>query len=221
MNMMNAVPMTMPMPVQVPAIVHVVDDDAAVRDALARLLEFAGHQVRCHASAGDFLMSWPIETPACVVLDVRMPGPSGMDLQLALSQRHDAPPVVLISGFGDIPMSVLAIKRGAVDFLTKPIEREPLLAAVDSAIRRSREQQALRTRRRAVHDRFASLTTRERAVFQQVAAGRLNKQIAATLCTCERTVKAHRANVMQKMQAHSVAELVRIAIQLEDAEAAI
>ena len=118
-------------------------------------------------------------------------------------------------------MSVLAIKRGAVDFLTKPIEREPLLAAVDSAILRSREQQAMRTRRRAVRERFALLTTRERTVFEQVAAGRLNKQIAATLCTCERTVKAHRANVMQKMQAHSVAELVRIAIQLEDAEAAI
>ena len=214
MNMMNAVPM--------PAVVHVVDDDDAVRDALGRLLQFAGHQVRCHASAGDFLLAWPIETPACVVLDVRMPGPSGMDLQFALSQRHDAPPVVLMSGYGDIPMSVLAIKRGAIDFLTKPIEREPLLAAVDGAIRRSREQQAMRHRRRAVRERFALLTMRERTVFEQVALGRLNKQIASTLCTCERTVKAHRANVMQKMQAHSVAELVRIAIQLEgDAEAAI
>lgn len=218
MNVMNAVPLNA---VSLRAVVHVVDDDESVRDSLARLLEFAGHQVRTHASAGDFLLTWPIETPACVIVDVRMPGPSGLELQLALSQRHDAPPVVLMSGYGDIPMSVLAMKRGAVDFLTKPIEREPLLAAVDSAIRRSREQQALRTRRRAVRERFASLTTRERAVFQQVAAGRLNKQIAATLCTCERTVKAHRANVMHKMQANSVAELVRIAIQLEDAEAAI
>ena len=217
MNVMNAVPMNA---MSLRAVVHVVDDDESVRDSLGRLLEFAGHQVRTHASAGDFLLTWPIETPACVIVDVRMPGPSGMELQLALSQRHDAPPVVLMSGYGDIPMSVLAMKRGAVDFLTKPVEREPLLAAVDSAIQRSRDLQAARHRRRAARERFALLTVRERTVFEQVALGRLNKQIAATLCTCERTVKAHRANVMQKMQAHSVAELVRIAIQLEaDAEA--
>jgi FixJ family two-component response regulator len=204
------------------AVIHIVDDDESMRESLRRLLELGGHKVRCHASAGDFLMAWPIDAPACVLLDVRMPGPSGLDLQVALSQRHDAPPVVLMSGYGDIPMSVLAIKRGAVDFLTKPIEREPLLAAVTMAIERSQQQQATDHRRRAVRERFEMLTTRERTVFEQVAAGRLNKQIAATLCTCERTVKAHRANVMHKMQAHSVAELVRIAIQLEaDAEVTI
>jgi len=214
MNMMNAMT-TMPAVATIAAVVHVVDEDASVRDALRRVLELAGHPVRCHASAADFLLAWPIDVPACVLLDVRMPGPSGLDLQLALSQRHDAPPVVLMSGCGDIPMSVLAVKRGAVDVLPKPIEREPLLTAVANAIERSHAQQALRHRRRAVYERFVKLTTRERAVFEQVVAGRLNKQIAATLCTCERTVKAHRANVMHKMQAHSVAELVRIAIQLE------
>ena len=108
MNIMNAVPLNAML---LRAVVHVVDDDESVRDSLGRLLEFAGHQVRTHASAGDFLLTWPIETPACVIVDVRMPGPSGLDLQAALSQRHDAPPVVLMSGYGDIPMSVLAMKR--------------------------------------------------------------------------------------------------------------
>lgn len=221
MNMMNAVALVPPTVATSPAVVHVVDADAALRDSLRHVLEIAGHPVRCHASAADFLLAWPIDVPACVLLDVRMPGPSGLDLQLALAQRNDAPPVVLMSGPDDIPMSVLAIKRGAVDLLPKPIEREPLLAMVGSAIQRAHAQQAMRHRRRAVRERFALLTTRERTVFEHVAAGRLNKQIAATLCTCERTVKAHRANVMHKMQAHSVAELVRIAIQLEaDAEVA-
>lgn len=197
------------------AVVHVVDGDASVREALRRVLELAGHHVRCHASASDFLMEWPIDPPACVVLDVHMPGPSGLDLQLALAHRNDAPPVVFMSGNGDIPMSVLAIQQGVVDILAKPIEREPVLVAVSEAIDRSRAQQARHDRRCAMRERFALLTSRERTVFEQVAAGRLNKQIAATLCTCERTVKAHRASVMQKMQAHSVAELVRIAIQLE------
>ena len=204
------------------AVIHVVDDDDSVRESLRRVLELGGFDVRCHASAGDFLMAWPLDAPGCVLLDVRMPGPSGLDLQLALTHRHDALPVVFMSGYGDIPMSVLAIKRGAVDFLTKQIEREPLLAAVGTAVERSQTLHAIDPRRRAVRERFETLTSRERVVFEQVSAGRLNKQIAATLCTCERTVKAHRANVMQKLGAHSVAELVRIAIQLEaDAEAAV
>ena len=111
-------------------VVHVIDDDASMREALCRLLGAAGFEVAPYESAGEFLLSWPGDTPGCLLLDIRMPGPSGMDLQRALSQRADAPPVVFLTGFGDIPMSVLAIKRGAVDFLTKPVEREALLAAV-------------------------------------------------------------------------------------------
>ena len=198
------------------AMIHVVDDDASVRESLCRVLELSGFSVRAHASAGDFLMDWPSnDTPGCVLLDVRMPGPSGLDLQEALSHRSDAPPVVFMTGYGDIPMSVLAIKRGAVDFLTKPIEREQLLAAVNTAIERSQVRAEHDQRRRVARERFGKLTARERAVFEQVAVGRLNKQIAASLSTCERTVKAHRANVMQKLGVHSVAELVRIAVQLE------
>jgi FixJ family two-component response regulator len=198
------------------AMIHVVDDDASVREALCRVLELSGFSVRAHASAGDFLTDWPSnDTPGCVLLDVRMPGPSGPDLHQALSHRADAPPVVFMTGSGDIPMSVLAIKHGAVDFLTKPIEREPLLAAVNTAIQRSQVRAEHDQRRRVARERFGKLTARERAVFEQVTVGRLNKQIASSLSTCERTVKAHRANMMHKLGVHSVAELVRIAVQLE------
>ncbi|WP_036169179.1 response regulator transcription factor [Noviluteimonas dokdonensis] len=201
-------------------LVHVVDEDASVRDTLRRMLEADGFAVRCHASAGDYLAAWP-SAPGCVLLDVRMPGPSGFDLQLALAYRHDALPVVFMGAYGDLPMSVLALKRGTVHFVAEPIQREALLAAVGKAVERSQAQRALDSRRRAMRERFMTLTARERAVFEHVTAGRLNKQIAATLCTCERTVKAHRANMMHKLQAHSVAELVRIAIHIEaDAEVA-
>lgn len=201
-------------------LVHVVDVDASVRETLRRMLEADGFAVRCHASAGEFLAAWP-SAPGCVLLDVRMPGPAAFDLQLALAYRHDALPVVFMGAYGDLPMSVLALKRGTVHFVAEPIQREALLAAVGKAVERSYAQRELDSRRRAMRERFSTLTARERAVFEQVTAGRLNKQIAATLCTCERTVKAHRANMMQKLQAHSVAELVRIAIHIEaDADVA-
>jgi FixJ family two-component response regulator len=202
-------------------VVHVVDEDGTVRDALRDMLLPDGYDVRCHASASDFLAQWPTGGPGCVLLDVRMPGPSGIDLQLALAHRPDALPVVFLSSGGEIPLSVLAIRRSASDFLPKHVQRERLLASVGKAVARSQAQKALDECRRQLRERFATLTVRERAVFEQVTAGRLNKQIASVLCTCERTVKAHRANVMQKLQAHSVAELVRIAIHLEaDAEVA-
>ncbi|MGO4551609.1 response regulator transcription factor [Lysobacter sp. 2RAF19] len=201
-------------------LVHVVDEDASVRDTLRRMLEADGFAVRCHASARGFLAAWP-SAPGCVLLDVRMPGPDGFDLQLALAYRHDALPVVFMGAYGDLPMSVLALKRGTVHFVAEPIQREALLVAVGKAVERSQAQRELDCRRRAMRERFLTLTVRERAVFEQVTAGRLNKQIAAALCTCERTVKAHRANMMHKLQAHSVAELVRIAIHIEaDAEVA-
>ena len=196
-------------------VVHVIDDDASIREALCRLLAASGHEARPYESAGEFLLSWPGDTPGCLLLDIRMPGPSGMDLQHALSQRADALPVVFLTGYGDIPMSVLAIKRGAVDFLTKPVEREPLLAAITAALERDAARRERDRNRQDLHQNFATLTVRERQVFAQVAEGRLNKQIAASLSTCERTVKAHRAHVMEKLHAHSVAELVHIAVQLE------
>ena len=196
-------------------VVHVIDDDASVREALCRLLSASGFEARQYESAGEFLLSWPGDTPGCLLLDIRMPGPSGMDLQHALSQRPDSLPVVFLTGFGDIPMSVLAIKRGAVDFLTKPVERDALLAAVNAALERDAARRERDRNRQDLHQNFATLTVRERQVFAQVAEGRLNKQIASSLSTCERTVKAHRAHVMEKLHAHSVAELVHIAVQLE------
>ena len=196
-------------------VVHVIDDDESLRGALCRLLGAAGFEARQYESAGEFLLSWTGDTPGCLLLDIRMPGPSGMDLQRALSQRADSPPVVFLTGYGDIPMSVLAIKRGAVDFLTKPIEREALLAAVKTAIERDLARREGHDRQQDLQHNYETLTARERQVFVQVAEGRLNKQIAASLNTCERTVKAHRAHVMQKLHVHSVAELVHLAVQLE------
>lgn len=201
--------------VDVNPVVHVIDDDEPMREALGRLLASLGFTVREYGSAGEFLLSWPVDAPGCLLLDVRMPGPSGMDLQRALAQRADAPPVVFLTGYGDIAMSVLAIKRGAVDFLTKPIEREALLAAVTAALECDRARREAGRRRQELLHNFATLTARERQVFAQVAVGRLNKQIAASLSTCERTVKAHRAHVMEKLNAHSLAELVHMAVQLE------
>lgn len=196
-------------------VIHVVDDDASVRDALSRLLVALGFEVRLYASAGDYLLAWPGDSPGCLLLDVRMPGPSGLDLQLALMRRPDALPVVFITGFGNIPMSVLAIRRGAVDFLTKPIDRDALVSAVTTAIERDIERRRSQNRKQKIQRDFSSLTPRERSVFEQVVAGRLNKQIAASLSTCERTVKAHRARVMEKLNVHSVAQLVHLALQLE------
>ncbi len=197
------------------AVIHIIDDDASMREALGRLLEVLGFEVRQYSSAGEFLLVWPVDSPGCLLLDVRMPGPSGLDLQLALSRRADAPPVVFLTGYGDIPMSVLAMSRGAVDFLTKPVDRDALLAAIATALARDAERRELTRTREALRQRFDSLTERERAVFARVIDGRLNKQIASDLGTCERTVKAHRAHLMEKMKVHSVAELVQQAVRLE------
>jgi FixJ family two-component response regulator len=196
-------------------VIHVIDDDASMRDALERLLSALGFEVRQYKSAGEFLLVWPVDLPGCLLLDVRMPGPSGLDLQQALTQRADAPPVVFLTGYGDIPMSVTAMRRGAVDFLTKPVEREALLAAVNAALERDAQRREGNRKRQEVRQSFSTLTVRERAVFEQVVAGRLNKQIATSLSTCERTIKAHRAHVMEKMHVHSVAELVQLAVQLD------
>jgi FixJ family two-component response regulator len=196
------------------ATVHVVDDDAGMRKALCRILEAAGYAVSTYASAGDFLLADVVDGPACLVLDVRMPGPSGLELQQALAKRTDLLPVVFLSGHGDIPMTVRALKAGAVDFLTKPVEGKALLAAVEAALAQDAARRAERDGQRALRDRYESLSAREREVFAEVVSGKLNKQIAGDIGAAERTVKAHRARVMEKMQAGSVADLVRMAERL-------
>lgn len=195
-------------------IVCIVDDDDSVRTALARLLRAGGYEVRGYASAGDFLLDDTSQPPACLVLDVRMPGPSGLDLQSALAKRDEPAPIVFLTGHGDIPMSVHAMRAGAVDFLTKPVDKDALLRAVRNAVsqyERDREEHRSLSGLRRLAD---SLTSQERRVFMGVIAGQLNKQIAADLGISERTVKAHRARVMQKTGAGSLAELVRLGDRL-------
>jgi FixJ family two-component response regulator len=197
-------------------IVHVVDDDEAMRVAVARLLRAEGYEVRTYASAGDFLLT-PEQGPGCIVLDIKMPGPSGLELQEAL-QRYPTPlPIVFLTGGGDIASSVRAMKSGAVDFLTKPVEPTVLVGAVETALTRDRSARAQRERIGKAQARFARLTQRERSVFEHVVAGKLNKQIADQLGISERTVKMHRAQVVAKMEAGSLAELVHMADLLDHA----
>jgi RNA polymerase sigma factor (sigma-70 family) len=203
-------------PVSEKPIVHVVDDDDSLRKAVTRLLHAAGYDVRAYASAGDFaLASRENDRRGCVLLDVRMPGPSGLDLQDALAKEDEPLPVIFLTAHGDVPTSVRAMKAGAVDFLTKPIKRDALLSAVRTALARDLRSHTSHEQRRDLRIRFAKLTPRERNVFELVVAGRLNKQIAAELGMAERTVKAHRAQVMAKMQAKSLAELVHLADKMQ------
>jgi len=195
-------------------VIHVVDDDESLRTAVMRLLHAAGYEVRSHASVGEFLLARQPDTPGCLVLDVQMPGPSGLDLQEAFCQRHDALPIIFLTGHGDIPTSVRAMKAGAVDFLTKPVERPVLLKAVRDALARDEQGRKDREREGTLRARLEALTPRERAVFTLVTAGKANKQIAAELGTSERTVKAHRAQVMEKLRVTSLAELVHVADRL-------
>ena len=202
--------MTSPTP-----IIHVVDDDDSLRTAVMRLLRAARYEVRGYPSAAEFLLANTGNTNGCIVLDVQMPGLSGLDLQAAFSERDNALPIIFLTGHGDIPMGVRAMKAGAVDFLTKPVEREALLTAVQNALARDRKSRAVRRRATAVQSDYQSLSSRERAVLALVVAGKLNKHIAAELGISERTVKAHRAQVMEKMHVNSLAELVHIADQLK------
>jgi FixJ family two-component response regulator len=190
--------------------VYLVDDDAAVLRSVSRLLRSAGLDPVGYGSADAFLRELAPDAVGCVVLDLSMPGLDGLALQRELSARGSALPVVFMSGHADVPKSVSAMKEGAVDFLTKPVRGQVLLQAVEKALSRNR---ASREDRRAVdelHRRVASLTQREREVMEGVAAGRLNKQIAGELGIAEQTVKVHRARVMEKMAAASVADLVRM-----------
>ena len=195
-------------------VVHLVDDDASVRTAVGRLLRGAGYEVRGHGSAAEFLARPRDLSPSCAVLDLCLPGASGLEVQRSLAESGEAMPVIFLSGQGDIPATVLAIKAGAVDFLTKPVEREPLLAAVRQAMARGAAAQASRERLQDRLTCYRSLTPRERQVFELVVSGKLNKVIAGELGTAERTVKAHRAQVMRKMQVASLAELVHASEEL-------
>ena len=197
-----------------PPVIHVIDDDASIRTALSRLLTAAGYRVSPHASAGEFLLRPKESGPGCLILDVRMPGPSGLELQQALAREDVSLPVIFLTGHGDIPMSVRAIKSGAVDFLAKPVRKEALLAAVREALERDRASRESEGDLAPLKSRFASLTAREREVLGEVVRGALNKQIADRLGLAERTVKFHRAHVMEKMGAGSLADLVHIAERL-------
>ena len=192
-------------------IIHVIDDDASFRLAIARLLRATHYEVRTYANAGDFLLRLPDDAPGCILLDLRLPGPTGLALQQALASRPDTLPIIFLSGYADVPATVQAMKAGAVDFLTKPVKREVLLGAIERALARDAESRAARERLNAWRARYNSLTPREIEVLERIVSGRLNKEIAAELGTSERTIKAHRAQVMQKMNVTSVAELVRIA----------
>ena len=197
-----------------PPVVFVVDDDASVRDALEDLLSSVGLAVQKFGSAQEFLQSHRQDRPACIVLDVRLQGPSGLEVQRALTNSGNHLPIVFITGHGDIRMAVRAMKSGAVEFLTKPLHEQELLDAVQSAIERDRGRREEARVVAALQARFDSLTSREREVLTLAITGRLNKQIAAALDVSEMTVKVHRGQVMRKMQAKSLVELMRMAGRL-------
>jgi len=194
--------------------VFVVDDDPSVRRATERLVRSVGFNVQTFGSAKEFTEHARVEGPACLVLDVHLPGLSGLDLQRQLADAGVQIPIIFITGRGSIPMSVRAMKAGAVEFLTKPTRSRDLLAAIRAAIERDRASHQARHQLDALRERYARLTAREREVMTLVVAGRLNKQIASKVATSERTIKFHRAHIMEKMEAESVAELVRMAGQL-------
>jgi len=194
--------------------VFVVDDDPSVRRSTERLVRSMGFNVQTFASAKEFRDHARVEGPACLVLDVHLPGVSGLDLQRELTQAGVQVPIIFITGRGSIPMSVRAMKEGAVEFLTKPYRRNDLLAAIRAAIERDRASRKERVDASDLRQRYERLTAREREVMGLVVGGLLNKQIAGELATTERTIKFHRAHIMQKMEAQSLAELVRMAGQL-------
>ncbi|MEY3976144.1 MAG: hypothetical protein RLZZ33_1199 [Pseudomonadota bacterium] len=197
------------------ATVYVVDDDDAVRSSLRLLLKSVGLPTVAHASAQEFLATWDGEQPGCLVLDVRMPGMSGIELQTELNQRGAIIPVIFISGHGDIPMAVEAIQHGAFDFLQKPFRDQELIDRVQRALTSDAEHRQLLQQRETLRHRFDSLTPREQEVLQLVTQGKANKVMAGDLGVSQRTVEIHRARVMEKMGAQSLAQLVRMVLELD------
>lgn len=195
-------------------IVFIVDDDERMREALSELLASRGLRSEAFASAGDYIGAEKPESPACLILDVELPDINGLELQRQIA-TGDHPPIIFITGHGDIPSSVQAIKHGAVDFLTKPFSDVALLAAIDAAVAQDRERRSARAEFKVLLQRYSELTPREREVLPLVVSGLLNKQAAAQLGISEVTLQVHRRNVMQKMAAASLADLVRIAERLE------
>jgi FixJ family two-component response regulator len=203
-----------PSGVDLQPIVFVVDDDPSVREAIASLVRSVHVDVACFDSGRPFLEAPPVDRPACLVLDVRLPGSSGLDLQRELRARGIGIPIIFLTAYGDVRMTVRAMKEGAVEFLIKPFRDQDLLDAIAQALARSRSERRHEMELAELRSRYDSLTRRERQVMSQVVAGLPNKQIAAGLGTSEATIKLHRGQVMHKMQAGSLAELVRLAARL-------
>jgi len=195
--------------------IYVVDDDASFLQAVTRLLRAGGYALRTFTSAHGFLNNPPPDSPGCVIVDLHMPDMNGLELQDALARTGAPLPVIFLTGHGDIPTSVDAMRKGAEDFLTKPVKREKLFDAVQRALARNARERQAYEKNRALRARYETLTPREREVLAQIVTGKLNKQIAADLDTTERTIKAHRANLTAKLQMQSVAELVRLAQALK------
>ncbi len=201
----------MPLQTSERAIVHVVDDDASMRGALEGLFELVGLDTRSYAAAGDFLAATIADRPSCLVVDIRLPDMNGLEFQARLNQMGVRLPVVMMTAYGDIPMSVRAMKRGAVDFLPKPFHDQDMLDAVIAAIERDRRRRTTDDGVALIHQRFETLSPREQQVMLLVTAGKMNKQIAGDLGISEITVKIHRGAAMRKMNARTLADLVRMA----------
>lgn len=196
------------------ALVFVVDDDDSMRKSLARLMRSVGLNVETFGSAGEFLAREPHPGPACLILDVRMPGSSGLELQKELTASGSNPSIIFITGYGTIPLSVQAMKAGAVEFLEKPLHDQTLIDAVHEALKKGQQASQNDAELREIHKRVNSLTPREREVFGLVVSGKLNKQIAFELGTSEKTIKVQRFQIMKKMRADSLADLVRQAVKV-------
>jgi FixJ family two-component response regulator len=207
--------MQMPQCRESDAVIAIVDDDPSVREGLSSLIRSAGLRIETFASAPEFLDHVGANVPSCLVLDLQLPGLSGLDLQKRMAEVGLEIPIIFLTGHGNIPASVQAMKAGAVEFLTKPFDEQDLLRAIGEAVERDRQKRRQHAQMRALQSRYESLTAREQEVMQQVISGLLNKQIAAELNIAEYTVKIHRGRVMRKMHAESLADLVRMAENLQ------